>query len=345
MASSDSSGIRLSRAYYTELVRPLLRERFPGMPHSAGRLGAGSDVLGLDDAMSRDHDWGLRLTLFVPADAVLAVDAELERALPTSFAGLPTRFAFSGTAEARHRIDVSTLGSFLDARLGFDPRDGIGADDWLSLTGQAVLEVVAGPVFADDTGDLGRVRRAIAWYPDDLWRYVLACDWARLEQELPLMSRAGDVGDDRGSRIVCARLAHVAMHLAFLLERRWPPYAKWFGTMFGRLECAAEVGASLDRSLLAEDWGDRQAAIAAALRTLLELQNALGLTSASDATESFWDRPYLHLHPDIVVELLSGIRDSAVAALPLGRGSAEQRTDNVDLLMDPRARRRIVEAD
>ncbi|NYD65614.1 hypothetical protein [Agromyces atrinae] len=30
-------------------------------------------VLGLDDVMSRDHDCGLRLSLFVPADAVTAV--------------------------------------------------------------------------------------------------------------------------------------------------------------------------------------------------------------------------------------------------------------------------------
>jgi hypothetical protein len=343
MASSESSGVRLSGAYYRELVGPLLRERFPGMPHAAARLGAGSDVLGLDDAMSRDHDWGLRLSLFVPADAVLAVDAELERMLPVSFAGHPTRFTFSGAAETRHRIDVSTLASFLDAHLGFDPRDGVGVEDWLSLTGQAVLEVTAGGVFADDTRDLGRVRRLLRWYPDDLWRYVLACDWARLEQELPLMSRAGDVGDDRGSRVIAARLAHITMHLAFLLERRWAPYAKWFGTMFGGMDCAGQVGPSIDRALQADDWEDRQAALADALRTLVHVQNDLGLTSAHEATEQFWDRPYLHPDPDIAVELLSGIRDSAVAALPLGRGSAEQLTDNVDVLMDPRARRHAVE--
>ena len=67
-----------------------------------------------------------------------------------------------------------------------------------------MLEVTAGPLFADETGEISAARRALEWYPDDVWRYVLAADWIRLEQELPLMSRAGDVGDERGSRIIAA---------------------------------------------------------------------------------------------------------------------------------------------
>lgn len=49
-----------------------------------------------------------------------------------------------------------------------------------------MLEVTAGRVFADLEGDLDRAREALACYPGDLWRYVLACDSTRLAQELPL---------------------------------------------------------------------------------------------------------------------------------------------------------------
>ena len=72
------------------------------------------------------------------------------------------------------------------------------------MTGQAALEITAGAVFVDETGELTRLRDALEWYPDDLWRHVIACDWQRLDQELPLMSRAGERGDDLGSRVVAA---------------------------------------------------------------------------------------------------------------------------------------------
>lgn len=51
------TGTDLARRYYDEVVEPILLGRWPGLPHAAGRLGSGSDVLGLDDATSRDHDW------------------------------------------------------------------------------------------------------------------------------------------------------------------------------------------------------------------------------------------------------------------------------------------------
>jgi hypothetical protein len=335
-------GIELSRAYFTEVVEPIIADRFPSMPFAAGRLGTGSDVLGMDDATSRDHDWGLRLSLFVPGTDVFAVNAALDAALPERFRGHPTRFAFTGETDRQHQIDVASVSEFVTGRLGFDPRAGISVRDWLSLSGQAVLEVTAGPVFVDGAGELESARRALEWYPDDIWRYVLACDWTRISQELPLMGRAADVGDDRGSRIIAARLAHVVMHLSFLIERRWPPYAKWFGTAFEQLACAGEVGDAIDLALSGSDAGSRQRGLADAVQIVVERQNALGLTKVETAIIPFWDRPYVHPDPAVVAQLLGGIEDAEVQRLPAGRGSVEQRTDNVDVLVSATARRAAI---
>jgi hypothetical protein len=45
-------------------------------------------------------------------------------------------------------------------------------------------------------------------------------------------------GDDIGYKIVASRIMRELMRLCFLMERRYWPYAKWFGTAFHRLQIA-----------------------------------------------------------------------------------------------------------
>jgi len=328
----SASGAELSRSYFEQVVEPIVRGRWPGMPCAAARLGSGSDVLGLDDTMSRDHDWGLRLNLLVPAEATTAVDEHLDAHLPRAFAGHPTRFATTWDPVARHRVQVETARELAVSRLGVDPGGDLDVDDWLSLTGQAVLEVTCGEVFADDAGELDGIRQRLEWYPDDVWRHVVATDWARLSQELPFVGRTAERGDELGSRVVAARLIGVVLHLGHLLDRRWPPYAKWLGTSFAGLPRAGAALAPLDRALAADDWRQREGGLVEALRLLAAVQGEAGLPTVDDPVEPFWDRPYLGVRGAVVEVLEASVTDPVVRALPRGVGSAEQRSDNVDVL-------------
>ncbi|HET9499796.1 MAG TPA: DUF4037 domain-containing protein [Marmoricola sp.] len=328
-------GVALSRRYFEDLVAPLLMQQAPEVRYAAARVGQGSEVLGFDDAMSRDHDWGLRLQLFVPEADQAQVLAALDQHLPTDFRGHPVRFGFSTDPIERLRIDVASVSAFAEQQLGFDPRSGPSPVDWLSMTGQAVLEIVSGAVFGDQTGELTGLREALRWYPDDIWTYVVACDWQRLDQELPLMGRAGDRGDEIGSRVIAARLVDVAVHLGFMLCRAWPPYSKWRGASFRHLTGCAAIAADLERALDARDWRDRQAALGHALTKLARLQRKNNLPVPQSAIEPFWDRPYVHLNRRLVPGLLETLNSSEVRALPIGVGSVEQQTDNVDVLIRP----------
>lgn len=338
------TGLDIAERYHQDVVRPLLLRRWPRLSYAAGRLGGGSEVLGLDDAMSRDHDWGLRLQVFVTADLVAAVQDTLEQDLPDIFLGLPTRFALTGSTQARPHVSVSTVTSFACDRLGFDPAAGISLHDWLSVTGQAMLEVTAGRVFQDDFGELARTRRELEWYPDGLWRYLLACAWRRIDQELPLMARAGDRGDDAGSRVIGARLVDVAMHLGFLLNRAWMPYPKWRGTQLTLLPGMDAATRSLRRALTGRHWESRLTSYTTALEQLLVLQREAGLPSPTSATEPFRDRPYVAVYDQLVPRLLTSIADEQVRVLPVGIGSIEQCCDNVDVLTHAARRRALVAA-
>ena len=58
-------GLDLSESFYNECALPLLREHYPDLRYSAGLIGWGSDVLGYDDEVSTDHNWGPRFYLFL----------------------------------------------------------------------------------------------------------------------------------------------------------------------------------------------------------------------------------------------------------------------------------------
>jgi hypothetical protein len=241
-------GLELARSYYREVVRPLIDARWPGLAHSAALLGQGSEVLGFDTERSTDHDWGPRLQLFVDADGSRdGVASALWAALPATYRGLPTRFE-----SRRPPLVVSTPGLFFEELLGFDPRGGIGPHDWLGVSWQRLGEATAGAVFHDGLGELEPIRSALRWYPEDLWRYVLACQWQRIGQEEAFVGRCAEVGDALGSAVVTARLVRDVMHLWLLMARRYPPYSKWLGTAFARLAGtgeidAGEIGVALDR--------------------------------------------------------------------------------------------------
>jgi hypothetical protein len=337
-------GAELARMFHADVVGPLLAEALPRLRYAAGRLGHGSDVLGLDDATSRDHDWGCRLTLLVDdsdRDVVPRVSQLLERELPESFRGYPVRFGVSWDSSHSHKVDVTTVRDFAVGRLGVDPVDGLAVLDWLALTGQSVLEVTAGPVFADRTSALAPVRAALSWYPPDVERYVLAAGWQRLWQQMPFVGRTADLGDELGSRLLCGQLAEDLIFLAFALSRRWAPYRKWRGTVFRTLPVAAALSGFLGTAVSASGWRERESALAAAAEALLDVQRELGLPAPERAVIPFWDRPYRTIDQAVQEGLLADITDPDVARLPPLVGSIEQWADSVDMLASPGRRREL----
>ncbi|MFL6128361.1 MAG: DUF4037 domain-containing protein [Mycobacteriales bacterium] len=340
-------GRELSRRFYAEAVRPLLDERLGDLPHAAALVGDGSDVLGFDTPMSTDHGWGPAVMLFLrDADAprAPAVRALLRDRLPRSFLGYPTRVAghpddpgseVTAPDGPEGRVRTGTVRSFAWRQLGWDPAGPLEPADWLSFSGQQLLSVTAGTVHHDGTGELTALRQRLAWYPPDVWRYLLAAGWTRLGQEEHLMGRAGYVGDELGSAVIGARLVRDLMALALLLERRYAPYPKWFGTAFGALESAPRLEPLLQEVLRAGDWPERQDAYAAAAEALLRTQNGRCLTDPLPPRASlFFSRPFWVIRGErVAAALVDRISDPAVRRLTTRGlvGGIDQWSDSTDL--------------
>jgi Domain of unknown function (DUF4037) len=335
-------GLDLARDFYAAVVRPLLGEDFPRLEYAAALLGPGSDVAGLDTERSTDHDWGPRLQVFLTdsdAGRLAGPVAEmLARRLPDRFRGYHVRFPVAKEPDgvARHRVEVTGLGAWLTAWLGFDPRRQPTPLDWLATPTQRLAEFTAGEVFHDGPGELTRARQNTAWYPDDVWRYVLACQWQRIDQEEPFPGRCAEVGDDLGSRIVTARLARDLMRLCLLMRRRYPPYSKWLGTAFTRHVGDAALTAALDAAISADGYPAREEHWSRALTAAAVLHNQLRLTPALDtSTRRFYDRPFQVLGAARFTKaLLESITDPRLAGLPL-TGAIDQFTDSTDAAGNP----------
>jgi hypothetical protein len=345
-------GIALNRLFYQQIVRPLLEAEFAGLPYTAALVGYGSDVLGYDTPQSTDHEWGPRLVIMRGDDDHGACGATisemLRKRLPAEFHGFPTGFDAANDEGVRrmshgelgavdHHIHLTTLRAFLRHELGINLERQLEPADWLSFPEQKLLEVTAGEVYHDGLGTLTDWRARLGYYPHDVWLLLMAAQWQRIAEEEPFVGRAGDVGDDLGSRVIAARLVRDVMRLCFLQARTYAPYSKWFGTAFARLSIAPSIQPFLSQALAASTWQAREAALARAYTIAAEAHNALGITEPLDPQPSaFHDRPYQVLHAArFAAASAAAIQDTHVRALVESAGlvgGVDQWIDATDVL-------------
>ncbi|MBB4915131.1 DUF4037 domain-containing protein [Streptosporangium saharense] len=320
--SSFVPGLQLSRDFYVQAVRPAIA----GVTHSAALIGPGSEVLAFDTERSAARGWGPRVVVFVAEEAVDEVTASLTGALPGVFGGYPVVVGGG--------IQVAGASAWLSGRLGFDPLAGAGVLDWLSVPWQRLAEVTRGEVFHDGLGVLERVRSVLRWYPMDLGRYVVACQWRRVARLASFPRRCGETGDDLGSAVFTAELVGELMRLVLLTRRRYPPYAKWVGGAFARLSGTAELGEMLSLAVGASDWRSRERLLGLAGERVAALHDRTRPVPGGGGW-GFVD--------GIVEELVAGVADPVVRGFPL-TGSVDQFGGCSELLEDPARCRAAVRA-
>ncbi len=356
-------GLSLARQFFHQAVAPIIQDGCPGLRYSAALIGDGSEVLGYDSEMSTDHDWGPRVMLFLrPADHARhaqTLQDLLSQRLPYQFAGYSTNFGLptvgegdSGTRIAQsidagpvnHRVDILTIDGYLRAASGISAEQPLSAADWLSLPQQKLLSLTAGGLFRDDL-NLAALRMRLAWYPHDVWLYLLACGWSRIGQDEHLAPRAALAGDELGAALIAGRLVRSIMQLCFLMARTYAPYAKWFGSAFAELPCAGELIPALRRAQIAENDGVRRSALCRAYESLNRQHNALELTEAiQPALLPFHGRGFLvsgaWRYAEALIQRIGDEQLRAVVARAL-IGSIDQFSDNTDLREATHLRQKI----
>ena len=355
-------GFALARGFFRDAVCPILERHIPDVAYSAALIGPGSEVLGFDDRMSTDHHWGPRVMLFLRQTDLHTKSREISdhlgECLPYIYKGYSTNWTEPDPNDngvqsllcvtegpVNHRIEMFTVQGFFEQYMGLNIEETLTATDWLTLPWQKLRSISADHIFRDDLG-LGRICDRLSWYPNDVWLYVLASCWSRIGEEEHLMGRAGVVGDEIGSSIIASRLVREIMRITFLMERNYPPYPKWLGTAFTKLDGGSTLRPVLGAILNASSWEERDSGLALAYRHLAEMHNGLGITDRLCCEpSSFWGRPFTVIHGDRFAESLrDAIRDQTVKSIAERRliGNVDLVSDNTDLLEDPTRRRALL---
>ncbi|MDA3647340.1 DUF4037 domain-containing protein [Saccharopolyspora indica] len=324
-------GLALARSFYTDVVAALL-----DMPHSACLIGEGSEVLGYDTPRSTDHEWGPRAQIFVAADQVDRARAVVSAGLPAQHRGHPTAWYSLAEQRVAHHVEIAALDDWLTARLGLNPLAGLDHAAWLALPQQHLLQLTSGAVFRDDSGELTRLREVLRWYPDDVWRWLLAAQWHLIGNAEPLLGRVRETGDELGTRLIEHRLCRLITEMAFLQEKRYRPYDKWFGAAFAELRAAATLGPLIDDVL-----GGAPGSLPVALIELAERHNDLGIADPVTPVVADFDvgingavRPHPVLNSgDFVTATTASITDPALRSL-IPVGAIDQLTHTDDALIN-----------
>ncbi len=341
-------GIKLSELFFQKAVRPVLEGEFRALKYSAALIGWGSEVLGYDNDISRDHHWGPRVILFLSEKDFpklrKKIDKALSKDLPYEFMGYSTNYSepepngvrhavFITEGPIEHMVIITTIREFFQARLGFDPYKKVSVTDWLTFPQQRLLVLTKGAVYHDGLGELEKIREKFKYYPKDVWLYILAAQWTKISQEEAFVGRTGDVDDELGSQIIAARLVREIVKLCFLMERQYAPYSKWLGSAFDELKIAKKLSPVLRQILLSKNWKSREGFLAQGYGIIARQHNALEITKPLPVKASaYFGRPYLVIHGnDFAAAIIEKITDPKVRKIKANIGSIDQFTDSTDV--------------
>ncbi|MCR4676351.1 MAG: DUF4037 domain-containing protein [Sphaerochaetaceae bacterium] len=220
-----------NRRFYEMYVFDLIHNNYAEYENriAVGIAGEGSDCFGYDDEISRDHDFGTGVCLWLTDEDMKKIGYQLS----LDYNGLVDSVKRSYyTKRLSERRGVMSIHDFYSNILGIDcdiDRCTISEEDWKSLDHSCLKTAVNGVVFKDELGVFSSFRNyLLSYYPDKVWR-------SRISEQLHIYasslqvnySRCMSRGDLVAAEQCRSRGLEAAMELFFLLKREYPPYYKW----------------------------------------------------------------------------------------------------------------------
>jgi hypothetical protein len=223
-------GLQLSRDYFLTFGFPMIMNEFLDICDriAVGLVGPGSECYGFDDELSRDHDWGPGFCIWLNSSDFASRGNDLNVAyhkLPASFSGFGPRLITPGE---EIRWGVMIIDRFYNRYTGL-PHPPTVLSEWVQMSEQSLGVCTNGMVFFDPSDQFSSWRRLLLeFYPEDIRRLKISSRCMRIGQSGQYnLTRCLQRNDLFSSRYAELQFCHELMSLAFLLNKKYPPYYKW----------------------------------------------------------------------------------------------------------------------
>lgn len=222
-------GIELSEKFFNEYGKDMLKEFAEIFPRvAAGIAGEGSECLGFDDEISKDHDFDAGFCIWLTKEDEEKYGFALSRAysrLPKEFMGVKRQILAPVGGDRR---GVTTVGEFYKKFLGTEGAPE-SYEQWLSIPSYSLLAASDGKVFMDNLGKFSEIRDVLKkGYPEDVRRKKLAAN-------LAFMAQSGQYNYERlilrketgAAQLAAFEFVKHAVSAIYLINDAYEPFYKW----------------------------------------------------------------------------------------------------------------------
>ncbi len=249
-------GIEGAKKYF-ELYGNVIKEQFPDfMKYTAfGICGQGSECLGFDDEISRDHDFEPGFCLFLPDEN--KVDRRTAFLMERAYAKLPKEFDGAKRSLVSpvggSRRGVMRTADFFEKTVG-KGNGVLSKYEWLNIPESCLLEAVNGEIFEDNYGEITEIRRRLSFYPDDIARKKLASALIICGQAGQYnFSRCISHGERAAAQLAVFEFVNAALRVIFLLNKKYRPFYKWSFRALSGLPQLSELSDGLEFLITGEN--------------------------------------------------------------------------------------------
>ena len=223
-------GLELSKRYFYDIVLPEFEKSLKDiLPLCAfGLVGEGSECYGYDDELSKDHDFGPSVCIWLRKDDYLKYKYRINKVLET----LPkTYLGFQELKESEwgyNRRGLLNIDDFYFKFIGSaNPPQTI--NDWQKIPETALATVTNGEVFIDNLGEFTKIREQLLnYYPEAIRKNKIATRLMNISQHGQYNYARCLRRNDLVAANQCLYLfVDEVIHLVFLLNRRYKIFYKW----------------------------------------------------------------------------------------------------------------------